>query len=163
LNLPAQIIKVAVLVDENFEDIIQICNDYKIGTVQLHGGESSDFCKGLRDSGLKVIKAFGIDESFDFEKTYAYTDAVDYFLFDTKSQSIGGSGKYFDWGLLKGYQLNIPYFLSGGIGLENIDPIKLIDDDRLVAIDVNSRFEIKPGLKDVEAVTILINKVRDEF
>ncbi len=162
-NMPVHIKKVAVFVDENPEDIIHVCDEYKIDMVQLHGTESVEFCQKLKNAEFEIIKAFGIDDDFDFEKTIPYNEVVDYFLFDTKSQAYGGSGKYFDWALLKDYQLNIPYFLSGGISLENLNAIKKIDDNRLVAIDVNSRFEIKPGLKDIEAVKILINRVRDEF
>ncbi len=163
LNLPKTVTKVAVFVDEDSEDVIQICNEYQIKMVQLHGTESPDFCRRLKDAGLKIIKAFGVDESFDFGITKAYANEVDYFLFDTKSLAHGGGGKRFDWSLIKGYELNIPYFLSGGIGLEHLHEIKKIKDNRLWVIDVNSRFEIKPGLKKISALQTLFKEIKNEI
>lgn len=104
-------------------------------------------------SKVEIIKAFGIDESFDFSRLAVYENVVDYFLFDTQTPDHGGSGKAFNWRLLENYTLKKPYFLSGGIGLENVPDLEQIEDDRFYAIDVNSRFELSPALKDIEKLT----------
>jgi len=157
------VIKVGVFVNEEFQMIKQICLDFQIDTVQLHGTESPVLCQKLKDFGYSVIKSFGIYDEFDFEELNAYEKHCDFFLFDIKTSTYGGSGKRFEWDLLKQYQLNIPYFLSGGITLNDLDEIKTIKDKNLFAIDVNSRFEIEAGLKDTSKVKILINRIRHEF
>ncbi|RZK46383.1 MAG: phosphoribosylanthranilate isomerase, partial [Pedobacter sp.] len=107
--------------------------------------------------GVEVIKALGIREGFEFNLLENYLKAVDYFLFDTQTEQHGGSGKQFDWSLLKNYWLDKPYFLSGGIGLEQIEQLNEIDDDRLFAIDVNSKFETEPGFKDINKLKQFFN------
>jgi phosphoribosylanthranilate isomerase len=124
--------------------------------VQLHGVEEVDYCAALKLTGAEVIKAFGIDENFDFSSLMAYEPVVDYFLFDTQTAAHGGSGKVFDWKLLKNYQLTKPYFLSGGIDSNHIENILTLNDPRLYAIDLNSRFELEPGLKDVDKLRKLL-------
>ncbi|WP_036600868.1 phosphoribosylanthranilate isomerase [Olivibacter sitiensis] len=143
--------KVGVFVNAEEEIIYQAIENYGLNVVQLHGNERPDLCKALRQHGVKVIKAFGISEGFDWSILEQYIGDVDYFLFDTKHIAYGGSGQVFDWSLLKEYPFGIPYFLSGGIALDNLkDLLSKVNDKRLYAIDVNSRFEIRPGLKDVE-------------
>ena len=119
-----------------------------LDAVQLHGTESPAFCREILTLNVEVIKAFGVDEHFDFNILNEYTDSVDYFLFDTRTPAHGGSGKLFDWTLLQQNKTTKPFFLSGGIDIEQLDEIRQIDDSRLYAIDVNSRFEISPGMKD---------------
>lgn len=162
-NLDNNLIKVGVFVNEEYQTIKQICLDFQIYTVQLHGSESPAFCRRLRQSGLTIIKAFGIHKDFDFEDLKPYSNVCDFFLFDTKTSEHGGSGKQFDWDLLNKYQLSIPYFLSGGISLNDLNEIKNIKDENLYAIDINSQFEIKPGLKDIHTIKIALNRIRDEF
>lgn len=162
-NLPEKITRVGVFVDEGLSDVLQICSEYGISTVQLHGTESPEFCRSLKKTGLEIIKAFGVDERFDFGITNAYAKVIDCFLFDTKSLAHGGSGKKFDWSLIKRYESDIPYFLSGGIGLEHLNEIKKMNDDRLLAIDVNSRFEIKPGIKNINTLQTLFKEVKNEI
>mgnify|MGYP006193975225 CR=1 FL=1 len=118
--------------------------------MQLHGQEDVAYCEALKSTGVEVIKAFGIDENFDFSKLESYLNAVDYFLFDTQTPAHGGSGKVFNWELLQHYTFEKPYFLSGGIDLTHTSMIKEINDHRLYAVDLNSKFELEPGLKDVE-------------
>ena len=162
-NLAANINRVGVFVNKDFNSIIQICSKYGLNTVQLHGEETPELCTRLKSFGLNVIKAFGVNAQFNFEKLNPFKDCCDFFLFDTKTVDYGGSGKRFNWELLKQYQLNIPYFLSGGISLDDLDEIKKIKNVNMFAIDVNSRLEIEPGLKDVETLKILINRIRNEF
>lgn len=169
--LPASIKRTGVFVNEDLETVLALVLKYGLNAVQLHGPESADYCKTLSDRfsqqesaketgvALKVIKAFGIDETFDFHQLEAYKGAVDYFLFDTQTPDHGGSGKTFSWALLEKYTLDIPYFLSGGIGLESVNALKEIKDPRLLAIDVNSRFELEPGLKNINQLKEFIHQL----
>ena len=147
--LPATIYKTAVFVNENAETIAKLTDTYNFDAIQLHGNEDPEFCDSLRSKAI-IIKAFGLDKNFDFEQLIEFEDNVDYFLFDTKTAQHGGSGKAFDWSLLDKYSLNIPFFLSGGLSLDNLQEIKLIKHPQFYGVDLNSRFEIEPGLKDIE-------------
>lgn len=161
--LPQNIVKTGVFVNEDYQSIQHICSDFKLNAVQLHGSEDAMLCEKLRDSGLKVIKAFGLYEKFDFHKLVPFVNSCDFFLFDTRTKSYGGSGRKFSWDILKNYEFQIPYFLSGGISIEDLDEVKKIRDNNLYAIDVNSRFELEPGLKDMSALKVLINQISNEF
>jgi phosphoribosylanthranilate isomerase len=155
--VPSVIKTTGVFVNEELDVVRQKVIRYNLKAVQLHGHESPDYCRTLQATGAEIIKAFGIDESFDFSRLTAYQEAVDYFLFDTQTPAHGGSGKVFDWHLLSNYKLEKPYFLSGGIGLEQAALLKEINDPRLYAIDVNSKFEIEPGLKDVSKLEAFVD------
>jgi len=162
-DLPADIKKTGVFVDEELVKVAELATLYGLNAVQLHGAESVAYCEGLRglltDYGIEIIKAFGIDGDFDFAVLDAYENTVDYFLFDTQTPQHGGSGKVFDWSLLDGYKLSKPYFLSGGIGPDSITELRNIIDPRLFAIDVNSKFEIAPGLKDIDKLNDFKNRI----
>jgi phosphoribosylanthranilate isomerase len=153
-NLPAAIKKTGVFVNEELNKVAELAALYGLNAVQLHGAEPVKYCIALKgllaDQGIALIKAFGVDEQFDFNQLKSYETVVDYFLFDTQTPDHGGSGKTFNWKLLEKYTLNIPYFLSGGIGPDSIQQLKEIKDTRLYAIDINSRFELAPGLKDID-------------
>ena len=151
--------KVGVFVNEEVKEVQRWANKYQLAFVQLHGFESPEVCKEIRESGIGVIKAFQMDESFDFQLLEEYKDVTDFFLFDTKTKSFGGSGESFDWELLKEYSLEKEYFLSGGLSLENINEVMKRDLKRVHAIDVNSRFEIRPGLKDINLLNVLMEKM----
>ncbi|MBE7174925.1 MAG: phosphoribosylanthranilate isomerase [Mucilaginibacter polytrichastri] len=146
---PDGVKKVGVFVDESLENILKQIADYELYAVQLHGSESVELCAALQ-AHTKVIKAFGVDEHFDFSLTDAYHGSVDFLLFDTKSAVHGGSGRTFNWRVLDRYEGSTPFFLSGGIGPENIKEAAAIRHPAFYALDLNSRFEISPGLKDVE-------------
>lgn len=146
--IPAAIKTTGVFVNEDLETVKAAITRYQLKAVQLHGTESPEYCKLLQEEIL-VIKAFGINADFDFTTLQPYEAVVDYFLFDTQTPEHGGSGKTFSWQLLENYTLQEPYFLSGGIGLESVAELKEIKDERLYAIDVNSRFELSAGLKDI--------------
>lgn len=160
LSVPADIKKTGVFVNSELGEIRYKIQKYNLNAVQLHGSEDAAFCKGLKGEGVEVIKAFGVDDSFEFSSLNAYTDSVDYFLFDTKTSQHGGSGKVFEWDLLKKYDLTIPYFLSGGLSVENLEEVSHLNDQKLYAIDINSRFETEPGLKDLVKVKEAIHLVR---
>lgn len=146
--LPENIYKTAVFVNEEEEIITKLIDNYNFDAVQLHGNESPEFCELFGDK-VTVIKAFGIGEDFDFGRLAAYEGKVDYFLFDTLTPKHGGSGQSFDWRLLGGYRLDVPFFLSGGLSLDNLGEVKAIDHPQFFGVDLNSKFELEPGLKDI--------------
>jgi phosphoribosylanthranilate isomerase len=142
--------KVGVFVDCDFDDMREIIHHHKLDAVQLHGNETPGECWLHRSLGLTVIKAFPIDASFDFTTLEPYQEAVDYFLFDTKTPKHGGSGQKFDWEILKRYNNAKPIFLSGGIDVDDVTAIKALTHLNIHAVDVNSRFEKTPAVKDIE-------------
>ncbi|WP_246029471.1 phosphoribosylanthranilate isomerase [Pedobacter nototheniae] len=160
--IPAEIKTTGVFVDEDIEKVKQKVASYNLKAVQLHGNESVDYCNELHTAfnGLEIIKAFGVDDDFDFSITIPYENSVDYFLFDTKTKAHGGSGKTFSWRLLDQYKGNKPYFLSGGIDLEHTNDLKNIRDSRLYALDINSKFELEPGLKNADKIKKFINEMK---
>jgi len=147
--LPVTINKTAVLVDENAETIHSLIDKFGFNTIQLHGSEGPDFTNSFRNK-VTVIKAFGLNDDFNFEQLNAYAGKVDFFLFDTKTKLYGGSGETFDWRILDNYQLNIPFFLSGDLSLDNLEEVRQIDHPQFYGVDLNSKFEIAPGLKDID-------------
>src|ERR1700761_2142177 len=148
-NLSRNIIKTGVFVNEGIDKVHKLINKHSLSAVQLHGAESPEFCNAFQGK-VKVIKAFGVDKDFDFHQLQPYTGSVDYFLFDTKTDKHGGSGQSFDWSLLDKYKLGIPFFLSGGLSLENLDEVEAIQHPQFYGVDLNSRFEVEPGLKDID-------------
>ena len=149
-DLPESVIKVGVFVNASSTEILEKKKKYGFGIVQLHGDESPGDCKVLKSNGLKVIKAIAVSMESDIQKCNEFENVVDYFLFDTKGKNYGGHGVTFDWGFLKKYKLQIPFFISGGIGL---DELKVLPEyEQLIGVDLNSKFEIEPGLKDVDVL-----------
>jgi phosphoribosylanthranilate isomerase len=152
--LPETIKKVGVFVNENIETILAKAKKYNLQVVQLHGEESVGFCLDLKqrlEGNGQIIKVFSVGTDFDFEVLKPYENVVDFFLFDTKGKLPGGNGFGFDWDILKDYTSEKPFFLSGGIGIADIEKIKVLHLP-IHAIDVNSKFEITAGLKDVNKV-----------
>ena len=158
--IPADIIKTGVFVDEHADAISKLIYKYKLDAIQLHGSENAEFCDLFKHE-VQVIKAFGIDETFDFSQLKGYENNVNLFLFDTKTTAHGGSGKAFDWDILKKYNLSVPFFLSGGLSPENIEEIKKINHPMLYGVDLNSRFEISPGMKDIDKLTKAFNTIKN--
>ena len=170
-KLPKSIKKVGVFVNASLDYIMERVNKYNLHTVQLHGDESPEFCNTLRyelachlersrkvstldNKCIEIIKVFSIKDSFNFDLLQPYEDVCDFYLFDTKGKHPGGNGYSFNWEVLKEYPSTKPYFLSGGIGLEEVDTILSFlnreESRHCQTIDVNSKFEIKAGLKDAE-------------
>ena len=152
-------VKVGVFVNEQQEEILRKVKKYGLDYAQLHGNETPDFCRHLRDAGCAVIKAFsvssdnkGINPLVMLQQTTVYEPFVEYFLFDTKSDKYGGSGKRFDWSVLEAYRGNVPFLLSGGIGLEHVDDIRAFAHPMMAGIDLNSRFELSPAIKNIETI-----------
>lgn len=146
-------INTGVFVNKTLEQIKSKIEPFKLRAIQLHGEEGADLVNELKLMGMQVIKAFSVDENFDFDRTRVYRDA-DYFLFDTKGKSAGGNGVRFDWSLLKNYNGNTPYILAGGIGPEQLAELKSFleseDGKKCTGIDLNSGFELLPGIKNIE-------------
>lgn len=152
--------KVGVFVDENAFAILGLAKKYKLDFIQLHGKENPKTCAMLKKQGLKIIKAYSVNDAFKFEKTEAFEKVVDYFLFDTKTKVHGGSGEKFNWDILDKYNGHKPFFLSGGIGPDDVEDIKKIKHPKLTGVDLNSGFEDEPGLKSTEKLKTFIEEIR---
>ena len=160
INLNNKVKRVGVFVNENIQEIKNKIKKYKLDYVQLHGEENVNFCNSLQPF-VKIIKVFKIGYNFNFKKTEEFEQVCDYFLFDTKSQLHGGSGKKFDWDLLKNYNCKKDFFLSGGIDIGDIEEIKkIVKSYPIAGIDVNSKFELDNLEKDKEKINLLIKKLR---
>ncbi|UOG76668.1 phosphoribosylanthranilate isomerase [Hymenobacter tibetensis] len=158
--LPAGIRKVGVFVDENTEAVLARVAELGLDLVQLHGHETPAQCATIQAAGVPVIKAFSVGEEFDFEQLKPYVGSADYFLFDTKGAQPGGNGTAFDWNLLSSYNLPVPYFLAGGLSIEQADTLRNLQLPGLFALDLNSRFETEPGVKDAELLRQLFIELR---
>lgn len=164
-ELPKSVKKVGVFVNATLEEILSKIEKYDLQAIQLHGEESSEFCEILKKNIpnlIDVIKVFPILNTFDFAILNSYENVCDFFLFDTKGKLPGGNGMTFDWEILKKYPSTKPFFLSGGIGLEEMDAVNEILKTNLpvYAIDVNSKFEIEPGLKNTQLCNDVIHRVQ---
>ncbi len=164
-EIPKNIKKVGVFVNEYLEILVSLIEEYKLEVVQLHGDESVDYIKELKKHlpKVKIIKVFGIKNEFEFKTLLPYEQYVDYFLFDTKGKERGGNGVTFNWSVLKEYNSTKPYLLSGGIGLEEVNDVKAFlktpQAKYCVALDVNSKFEIAPGKKSIDK----LKKLKKQF
>ncbi|WP_445737957.1 phosphoribosylanthranilate isomerase [Mariniflexile sp.] len=182
-KLPESIKRVGVFVDAELDDVIEKIKTHNLQAVQLHGEETPEYCEALKkrhsefiseshhenlkqvliDKTIEIIKVFSIKKEFNFDVLKPYEAVCDYFLFDTKGKLPGGNGYTFDWNVLKNYPSTKPFFLSGGIGLEEVENLKQFQQSKAskycYAIDVNSRFEIEPGLKNIEKLKIFKDTV----
>ena len=145
--LPKHVKRVGVFVDEDPEQVKRLAADYGLDYIQLHGQESPAYIFQL--GGLHIIKAFNIATVEDLQQTQPYEGLVDYFLFDTKGKSVGGNGEKFNWDVLDAYQGSTHFLLSGGIGPDDAANVKAFHHPKCIGIDLNSRFEVTPGLKDI--------------
>lgn len=152
--------KAGVFVNAPVERMMETAAAYRLDYLQLHGEESPDTCHALRKRGYSLIKAFPVATKEDLERTREYEGRVDYFLFDTRCESYGGSGRRFDWSILAEYEGETPFLLSGGIGPESAEAIRNFRHPRFAGIDLNSGFEIRPGLKDINKLTDFIQQIK---
>ena len=185
-ELPKEIKKVGVFVNEFIEIVVSLIQEYELDVVQLHGDESVKYIKKLKETlqiaeeelitqlkkkrkpkTIEIVKVFGVKEEFDFSVLKPFEDVVDFFLFDTKGKERGGNGIPFNWEVLENYNSEVPFFLSGGIGLEEVSEVqKLIKSNLPIhALDVNSKFETQPGVKSVKDIkkfkqTVITNEVK---
>ena len=163
--LPQKCKRVGVFVNATIDDIRQHIADYSLDIVQLHGHESTDSIRSLRSlcgDVISIIKAFNIATKEDLNATTPYAGLVDYFLFDTKGPSVGGNGEKFDWSVLEAYNGDTPFLLSGGIGPDDAERILDYHHPKCIGIDLNSRFEIEPGIKDITKLKTFLNDVKQD-
>ncbi len=160
-NISKSIQKVGIFVDENPENVLEIAKKHHLNYLQLHGTETPEYCKKLQEN-YKIIKAFAIDSTFNFNILKEYETICDYFLFDTKGTNHGGNGKLFDWSILEKYTSQKPYFLSGGISINEVEAIQNLKT-KPFAIDINSKFEIEPALKNKDSISKFIKKLNSKY
>ncbi len=162
-KLPKSIKKTGVFVNEYLEIVISLVEEYQLEAIQLHGDETVTYIRQLKTHlpSIEIIKVFGIKDEFNFDGLIPFLPLVDYFLFDTKGKERGGNGVQFDWSVLDAYPYEKPFFLSGGIGLKDVLDIQKIINSNLpiYALDINSKFEIEPGLKNINEVKTFKNKL----
>jgi phosphoribosylanthranilate isomerase len=162
-KLPKSIKKTGVFVNEYPEIVISLVEEYQLEAIQLHGDETVTYIKQLKTHlpSIEIIKVFGVKDEFNFDVLTPFLPLVDYFLFDTKGKERGGNGVQFDWSVLEAYPYEKPFFLSGGIGLKDVLAIQKIIDSNvpIYALDINSKFEIEPGLKNINEVKTFKNKL----
>ena len=163
-KLPA---RVGVFVDDMPQNIVTRVYNYNLDYIQLHGNEPRETIENLRATldpdikpGIKIIKAISVSTANDIQKYKEYVGAVDLFLFDTKCKTVGGSGEQFDWQVLEHYDGDTPFLLSGGIGPDDAERVKSFHHPQCIGIDLNSKFEIEPALKDVEKLKEFLGKVK---
>ena len=159
---PATVRKVGVFVDATIPEIGLRVRQYKLDVVQLHGKEPPEMCQQLKKTGVEVIKSFNISNQSDLDLVEKYTDVCNYFLFDAATPQYGGSGRKFDWKILSAYAGTTPFFLSGGIAPEDAERIHSFQHPALYAIDLNSRFEISPSVKDISKLKNFIRLIQNE-
>lgn len=152
--------RAGVFVDQRAEEVEAAVKEYNLHAVQLHGNESPGECRYFKRMGIEVIKAFSIEKGLDLLLARSYADCCDLFLFDAKGKEAGGNGISFDWRVLEKYDSHVPFFLSGGIGPENISDVMKIKDARLFGIDINSKAEHSPGIKDPAKVEQMISIIK---
>ena len=158
--LPPTIWKVGVFVNETTENILNTAHRFGLAAVQLHGYETPAQCEELGEAGLLVMKAFSVGQAVDFAALLPYVPYCDFFLFDTKGAAPGGNGAIFDWNLLSGYNLPVPYFLAGGLGLEHAAELAALRLPGLVGVDLNSSFETAPGVKNADRLAQMFTNLR---
>jgi phosphoribosylanthranilate isomerase len=149
------------------QNIVTRVVNYELDIVQLHGSESPVMIDNLRRTldpdihpGIQIMKALSIASEEDLKRYQDYVGHVDYFLFDTKTPLVGGSGKQFDWSILEDYDGDVPFLLSGGIGPDDVARVKSFHHPKMLGIDLNSRFETAPAVKDVEQLRSFVNELR---
>ena len=159
-NIPGNINKVGVFVNAKSKYIQEKSRLYGLDFVQLHGSEPVELCRDLYSKGISVIKAFSINDEFNFNTVNPFKSCCKYFMFDTKCSTFGGSSRKFNWDLLRNYDNEKPVFLSGGIGEEDAGMIRQLDYLNIHALDINSRFEKEPGLKDISKIRKFIKEFK---
>ncbi|MDF1516662.1 MAG: phosphoribosylanthranilate isomerase [Lutibacter sp.] len=152
IDIPSSTKKVGVFVNGSIDEIIEKANKHNLDFVQLHGNETPEFCSALSANNIKIIKAFSVDENFDFSAIKLFERHVSLFLFDTKGNNYGGNGIKFNWELLQNYTGKTPFLLSGGISKNDSAEIMKFKHPAFLGIDINSGFELEPGLKNIKEI-----------
>ncbi len=158
VKTPEHIQRVGVFVNADIDFIFEKIDKYQLDLIQLHGDESPKYCQQiLAKASIKIIKAFRVSDSLPIELD-DYEDCCTYFLFDTKAKAYGGTGKKFNWSVLEQYRGKTPFLLSGGISESDAESVKALTFDQLAGIDINSKFEIEPALKDIAKIESFLAK-----
>ncbi len=160
VGFPPEIEKVGVFVNESEEKVIDLADKYQLQWLQLHGDESPEYCRKLQEKGFNLIKVVHLENTQDLDMIAEFAPYIEYYLFDTKSPQYGGTGKTFNWESLSHYKLKKPFILSGGVSLENISGLEVLEGLPLVGIDVNSRFETEPAIKNIDMLESLKKKIK---
>lgn len=161
--MPKNCKRVGVFVNEPIESILSKVEEFGFDLVQLHGHEDVEYIKQLKASlpnDVQIIKMIQIATLDDIYATSQYEGIVDYFLFETKCEGYGGSGQKFDWDILKNYNGTTPFILTGGIGPDDADKVKAFTHPQFAGIDLNSKFEVSPALKDIDLLKNFIKQLR---
>lgn len=164
--IPEGIVRVGVFVDQPINLIADIALRCRLNIIQLHGNESIEIIRKTKQrlgNGVKLMKAISVSSADDIKKAAYYAEAVDYLLFDTKCQTVGGSGCQFDWSVLSQYRGSTPFLLSGGIGSDDVEAVSQFRHPKMTGIDLNSKFEVAPAHKDAEKLSSFINEVKLKF
>ena len=158
--LPSRCKRVGVFVNAPMAFIREKVREFGLDILQLHGGEDADFIRQLRTElpSLSVVKALNVAREEDLEQSKRYEGLCDYFLFDTKAEKVGGNGKAFDWDILHSYKGNTPFLLSGGIGPDDKERLRAFPHPQMAGIDLNSRVEIRPAVKDIHLLTSFLHE-----
>lgn len=163
-KIPKQVTakKVGVFVDAPLSFIAQKQQAFQLDVVQLHGSETAAFATEVQALGVQVVKAFNVDDAFEFDTLKAYNTCCDAFLLDAKGRLPGGNGAQFNWTKLSEYSLQKPFFLSGGIGPQHADQIMALKKlyPNMMGVDLNSGFETAPGHKNVDHLKTFIQKIK---
>jgi len=159
-RIPSDIKKVGVFVNSTTEEIIEKVISLRLDFAQLSGHESVAFVKKLNHANIPIIKAVHVDSEEDLNKSLEFSPYISKFLFDTKTDTYGGSGLKFDWNLLHAYKGETPFFLSGGIGPGETDDLLNFKHPFLDGVDINSKFETEPGLKNIELIHSFLQTIR---
>ncbi len=160
--VPEHIKKVGVFVNESAETMIEQGKKFHLQVLQLHGNETPETCQQVKDAGFEVFKVFSVGDKFDFTSIDPYLGIADFFLFDTQTPAHGGSGKKFNWDVLHKYKGETPFFLSGGIGPGDTLPVRRFNHPKFAGIDLNSKFELEPGVKDVTELSMFLFHLKQE-
>ncbi len=161
-NIPDSVRRVGVFVNEDSKTILEKARLHNFDLIQLHGNETPEQAGELRATGLKIIKVFSVDDTFNFRITKPYVEMADYFLFDTKGKNYGGNATTFNWEILKHYDQEVPFFLSGGLSPENVTDISSLEGMNLHAVDVNSGVEDSPGKKNITKIKLLMAELYEK-
>jgi phosphoribosylanthranilate isomerase len=166
-KIRGKINKVGVFVDEDADELLQTVDDCGLYLVQLHGNESPRYCERISNY-ISVIKVFRLSNDDNIEwKIKDYYDAADMFMFDTETTAFGGSGKKFNWQILKDLKINKPFFLAGGISPDDVDELKKFEQQAvakdLFAVDINSKFEVMPGVKDIDTIKAFKKRLSEPY
>jgi len=162
-DLPFYIGRFGVFVNESLDDLLVIASRNKLDVIQLHGTESLDYGRSVKDAGYKVTKVFRVDDLFSMDSVLPWVTIADYFLFDTRGDQPGGNGRTFDWTILDQYQAEVPFFIGGGLTPENLKEVQEIRSPYFRGVDINSGIESAPGIKDFTKAVKVCDLIRSGF